>query len=118
MLLHSVLTYLWLVPEAFMMNGHVMEEKLVWYTMSFMAKDKARHWVEHQSAAVLFPFSTWAESESEFCLRFVKENKQDQALLKLESHGYFQGSRDIYRYTDNTVWDTIIMWPGPASGAR
>jgi hypothetical protein len=39
--------------------------------------------------------------EAEFRLRFVKENEQDQALTKLESHSYFQGSRDIYQYTDD-----------------
>jgi uncharacterized protein (DUF2237 family) len=31
----------------------------------------------------------------------VEENEQDQALAKLESHLYFQGSRDIYRYMDD-----------------
>jgi hypothetical protein len=31
----------------------------------------------------------------------VEENEQDQALTKLESHSYFQGSRDIYQYTDD-----------------
>jgi hypothetical protein len=31
----------------------------------------------------------------------MEENEQDQALAKLKSHSYFQGSHDIYRYTDN-----------------
>jgi hypothetical protein len=41
MFIHSDLTYLWLVPEAFMTDGHVSEEKLVRCAMSFMAKDTA-----------------------------------------------------------------------------
>jgi glutamine amidotransferase-like uncharacterized protein len=31
----------------------------------------------------------------------VEENEWDQALAKLESHSYFQGSCEVYRYTDN-----------------
>jgi hypothetical protein len=38
MLLYSVLTYYWLVPEAFMADGFVSQEKLVWFAMSFMLK--------------------------------------------------------------------------------
>jgi hypothetical protein len=41
MLLHSVLTYYRLVPEAFMADGNISQEKLVWFTMSFMSKDVA-----------------------------------------------------------------------------
>jgi hypothetical protein len=33
----------------------------------------------------------------------VEENEQDQALTKLESHLYFQGSCNIYRYTNDFV---------------
>jgi hypothetical protein len=51
--------------------------------------------------ADLFPFPTWTKFEAEFCLRFVEENEQDQALTKLESRSYFQGSRDICWYTDD-----------------
>jgi hypothetical protein len=69
--------------------------------MSFMSKDAAARWAERRASAVPFPFPTWAEFEAEFRLRFVEENEQDQALTKLESHSYFQGSRDIYRYTDD-----------------
>ncbi|KAF8142368.1 hypothetical protein K438DRAFT_1995054 [Mycena galopus ATCC 62051] len=41
MFLHSVLT---LVLEAFMVHGQVVEEKLVRYAMSFMARDAAGRW--------------------------------------------------------------------------
>jgi hypothetical protein len=69
--------------------------------MSFMSKDAAARWAERCASAVPFPFPTWAQFETEFRLRFVEENEQDQALTKLESPSYFQGSRDIYRYTDD-----------------
>jgi hypothetical protein len=101
MFLHSVLTYYRLVPEAFMADGFVSQEKLVRFAMSFMSKDAAARWAERRASAVPFPFPTWAQFEAEFRLRFVEENEQDQALTKLESHSYFQGSRDIYRYTDD-----------------
>jgi hypothetical protein len=45
MFLHSVLTYLQLVPEAFMTNRRISEEKLR-FIMSFMAKDAAAQWAE------------------------------------------------------------------------
>jgi hypothetical protein len=92
MFLHSVLTYLWLVPEAFMMNRVVVEEKLIWRAMWFMAKDAAGQWAKCRSTDVPFLFPTWATFKKEFWLRFIEENEQDQALQKLESHGYFQGS--------------------------
>jgi hypothetical protein len=82
-------------------DGFVSQEKLVRFAMSFMSKDAAARWAERRASAVPFPFSTWARFEAEFRLQFVEENEQDQALTKLESHSYFQGSRDIYRYTDN-----------------
>jgi hypothetical protein len=41
MFLHSILTYHWLVPEAFMADGNISQEKLVWFAMSFMLKDTA-----------------------------------------------------------------------------
>jgi hypothetical protein len=69
--------------------------------MSFTLKDVATQWAEQRSSAVPFPFPTWAQFEAEFCLWFIEENEQDQALAKLKSHLYFQGSRDIYWYTDN-----------------
>jgi hypothetical protein len=66
-----------------------------------MSKDAAARWAERRASAVPFPFPTWAQFEAEFRLRFVEENKQDQALTKLESRSYFQGFRDIYWYTDD-----------------
>jgi hypothetical protein len=84
-----------------MADGFVSQEKLVRFTMSFMSKDAAARWAEQRASAVPFPFLTWAQFEAEFRLRFVEENEQDQALTKLESRSCFQGSRDIYRYTDN-----------------
>jgi hypothetical protein len=101
MFLYSVLTYYRLVPEAFMADRFVSQEKLVQFAMSFMSKDAAARWAERHASAVLFPFPTWAQFEAEFRLRFVEENEQDQALTKLESHSYFQGSCDIYWYTDD-----------------
>jgi hypothetical protein len=100
MFLYSVLTYYQLAPEAFMADRFVSQEKLVWFAMSFMSKDVAARWAERRASAVPFPFPTWAQFKAEFQLRFVEENEQDQALTKLESHSYFQGSCDIYRYTD------------------
>jgi hypothetical protein len=41
MFLHSVLTYYRLVPEAFMADRLVLQEKLVRFAMSFMSKDTA-----------------------------------------------------------------------------
>jgi hypothetical protein len=74
MFLHSVLTCLQLVPEAFVMDGHVSEEKLVRFTMSFIAKDMATRWAERRSSAIPFPFLTWAGFEAEFHLQFIEEN--------------------------------------------
>jgi hypothetical protein len=96
MFLHSVLTYYRLVPEAFMADGFVSQEKLIRFAMSFMLKDAAAQWAERRASTVPFLFPTWAQSEAEFQLRFIEENEQDQALTKLESRSYFQGSRDIY----------------------
>jgi hypothetical protein len=101
MFLYSVLTYYRLVPEAFMADRFFSQGKLVWFAMSFMSKDAAAQWAERCASAEPFPFPTWAQFEAEFRLRFVEENEQDQALAKLESHSYFQGSRDIYQYTDD-----------------
>jgi hypothetical protein len=101
MFLYSVLTYYRLVPEAFIADGFVLQEKLVWFSMSFMSKDVAAWWAEHCSSAVPFLFPAWAEFEAEFRFRFIEENEQDQALTKLEPHSYFQGSHDIYQYTDD-----------------
>jgi hypothetical protein len=41
MFLHSILTYFQLVLEAFMVDGHISQEKLVWFAMSLMSKDAA-----------------------------------------------------------------------------
>jgi hypothetical protein len=101
MFLYSVLTYYWLVLEAFMVDRFVSQEKLVRFAMSFMSKDAAARWAEQCASAVPFPFPTWAQFEAKFGLRFVEENEQDQALTKLESHSYFLGSHDIYQYTDD-----------------
>jgi hypothetical protein len=99
--LYSVLTYYWLVPEAFMADGFVSQEKLGRFAMSFMLKGAAARWAEWHVSADPFPFPTWTKFEAEFCLRFIEENEQDQALTKLESCSYFQGSRNIYRYTED-----------------
>jgi hypothetical protein len=84
-----------------MADGFVSQEKLVRFAMSFMSRDAAARWAERRASAVPFLFPTWAQFEAEFRLRFVEENEQDQALTKLESRLYFQGSCDIYRYTDD-----------------
>jgi hypothetical protein len=60
MFLYYVLTYYRLVPEAFMADGLISQEKLVQFAMSFMSKDTAAQWVEQHSSAVPFPFPTWA----------------------------------------------------------
>ncbi|KAJ7910730.1 hypothetical protein B0H13DRAFT_2329035 [Mycena leptocephala] len=57
--LHAVRSYARLVPEAFVENGELSEEKVVRYAMSFMAKDAAQRWAERQSAKAEFPFPTW-----------------------------------------------------------
>jgi hypothetical protein len=84
-----------------MMDGQVSEEKLVRFAMLFMSKDMAAHWAKYCLLIAPFLFPTWARFEAEFCLQFIEENEQDQALTKLESHLYFQGSHNIYQYTDN-----------------
>jgi hypothetical protein len=99
--LHSVRTYVRLLPEAFLDDGATSEEKAVHYAMSFMAKDSAQRWAERQSAKDPFPFPDWASFVREFRLRFVEENEQDHALAKLESRSYFMGLRDVFRYTDD-----------------
>jgi hypothetical protein len=84
-----------------MADGFISQEKLVWFTMSFMSKDVATRWAERHTSADLFLFPTWTKFEAELRLQFVEENEQDQAITKLESRSYFQGSRDICRYTDD-----------------
>jgi hypothetical protein len=44
MFLYSVLTYYQLVPEAFMADEFVLQEKLVRFAMSFMSKGTAARW--------------------------------------------------------------------------
>jgi hypothetical protein len=46
MFLYPILTYYRLVPEAFLADGNVSQEKLVWFTMFFMSKDVAARWAE------------------------------------------------------------------------
>jgi hypothetical protein len=99
--LHSVKTYIRLVPEAFLEGEEHSEEKAVHYAMSFMAKDAAQRWAERQSGKSPFPFPTWDAFAREFRLRFVEENEQDHALARLESRNYFMGTRDVFRYTDD-----------------
>ena len=53
------------------------------------------------SAKPVFPFPTWEAFLKEFWLRFVEENEQDHAQLKLESWSYHMGPRDVFRYTNN-----------------
>jgi len=99
--LHAVKTYTRLLPEAFLVNGVTSEEKAVRFALSYMAKDSAQKWAERQSEKLPFPFPTWASFVNEFRLRFVEENEQDHALLKLESRGYYMGTRDVWAYTDD-----------------
>lgn len=99
--LHSVKTFIRLCPEAFLDDGELSEERGVHFAMSYMAKDSAQRWAERQSAKDPFPFRTWMDFVREFRLRFVEENEQDHALAKLESRGYYMGSRDVFRYTDD-----------------
>jgi hypothetical protein len=98
--IHSVRTYAQLVLEAFVQSGELSEEKVVRYAMSFMAKDSAQRWAEHQSAKPVFLFPTFKVFLTEFRLRFIEENEQDHTLIKLESCSYHLGSRDIFRYTN------------------
>jgi hypothetical protein len=46
MFLYSILTYYWLVPEVFLADGNISQEKLVRFAMSFMSKDAAAQWAE------------------------------------------------------------------------
>jgi hypothetical protein len=99
--IHSVRSYAQLIPEVFVESGELSEEKVIWYAMSFMAKDSVQQWAEHQSAKPIFPFPTFEVFLTEFQLWFIEENEQDHALIKLESCSYHMGSRDILRYTDD-----------------
>jgi hypothetical protein len=83
------------MPEAFVESRELSEEKVVRYAMSFMAKDSAQRWVEHQSAKPVFLFPTFEAFLTEFRLRFIEENKQDHALIKLESCSDHMGSSGI-----------------------
>ncbi|CAK5265235.1 unnamed protein product [Mycena citricolor] len=86
--LHSVKQYWRLLPEAFFVNGAVSEEKV----------------------RTPFPFPTWALFVTEFKLRFVEENEQDHALARLETHLYYMGSRDVFKYTDE--YDDLLDLAG------
>ncbi|CAK5268472.1 unnamed protein product [Mycena citricolor] len=98
--LHSVKQYWRLLPEAFRVNGVVSEERVVRFALSYMSKDSAASWSERMSERLVFPFPTWSSFVAEFKLRFVEENEQDHALARLETHAYYMGSRDVFKYTD------------------
>ncbi|CAK5268939.1 unnamed protein product [Mycena citricolor] len=98
--LHSVKQYWRLLPEAFHVNGVVSEERVVRFALSYMSKDSAASWSERMSERLVFPFPTWSSFVAKFKLRFVKENEQDHALARLETHAYYMGSRDVFKYTD------------------
>ncbi|CAK5282124.1 unnamed protein product [Mycena citricolor] len=98
--LHSVKQYWRLLPEAFHVNGVVSEERVVRFALSYMSKDSAASWSERMSERLVFPFPTWSSFVAEFKLRFVEENEQDHALARLETHAYYMGSRDVFKYTD------------------
>ena len=99
--LHTIQTYVDLLPKAFMEGNQYSKVKVVCYAMSYMSADAASRWAEWQSVKTPFPFSTWGSFVKEFCLQFVKENKQDHTLLKLEDCTYHIGPQDIYWYTDD-----------------
>ncbi|CAK5275215.1 unnamed protein product [Mycena citricolor] len=108
--LHSVKQYWRLLPEAFFVNGVVAEEKVVRFALSYMSKDSAASWSERMSERTPFPFPTWALFVTEFKLRFVEENKQDHALARLETHQYYMGSCDVFKYTDE--YDDLLDLAG------
>ncbi|CAK5277217.1 unnamed protein product [Mycena citricolor] len=108
--LHSVKQYWRLLPEAFFVNGAVSEEKVVRFALSYMSKDSAASWSERMSEHTPFPFPTWALFVTEFKLRFVEENEQDHALARLETHLYYMGSRDVFKYTDE--YDDLLDLAG------
>ncbi|CAK5270163.1 unnamed protein product, partial [Mycena citricolor] len=108
--LHSVKQYRCLLPEAFFVNGAVSEGKVVRFALSYMSKDSAASWSERMSERTPFPFPTWALLVTEFKLRFVEENEQDHALARLETHLYYMGSRDVFKYTDK--YDDLLDLAG------
>jgi hypothetical protein len=65
MFLYSVLIYYQLVPGAFLADGNLSQEKLVWFTISFMLKDATARWAEQSTLAVLFLLPTQAQFEAE-----------------------------------------------------
>jgi hypothetical protein len=97
--LHAIKTYVRLLQEVFLENNEPSEEKAVWFAMSFMVKDTAQRWAEHQAAKT--PLATWKDFIWESQLQFVKENEQDHTLAKLESQVYSMGSRDVFKYMDD-----------------
>ncbi|CAK5270684.1 unnamed protein product [Mycena citricolor] len=108
--LHSVKQYWRLLPEAFFVNGAVSAEKVVRFALSYMSKDSAASWSERMSKCTPFPFPTWAVFVTEFKLRFVEENEQDHALARLETHQYYMGSRDVFKYMDE--YDDLLNLAG------
>ncbi|CAK5263572.1 unnamed protein product [Mycena citricolor] len=98
--LHAVKQYWQLLPKAFHENRVVSEERVVRFALSYMSKDLAAAWSERMSERSLFPFPTWNSFVAKFKLRFVEENKQDHALARLETHAYYMGSRNVFKYTD------------------
>ncbi|CAK5278254.1 unnamed protein product [Mycena citricolor] len=75
-----------------------------------MSKDSAASWSKCMSKRTPFPFPTWALFVTEFKLRFVEENEQDHALARLETHQYYMGSRDVFKYTDE--YDDLLDLAG------
>ncbi|CAK5264209.1 unnamed protein product [Mycena citricolor] len=57
-----------------------------------------------------FLFPTWALFVTKFKLRFIKENKQDPTLAQLETHLYYMGSHNVFKYTDK--YDNLLDLAG------
>ncbi|CAK5283217.1 unnamed protein product [Mycena citricolor] len=108
--LHSVKQYWRLLPEAFFVNRAVSEEKVVCFALSYMSKDSTASWSKCMSECTPFLFPTWALFVTKFKLRFVEENKQDHALAQLETHLYYMGSRDVFKYMDK--YDDLLDLTG------
>ncbi|CAK5264811.1 unnamed protein product [Mycena citricolor] len=108
--LSSAKQYWRLLPKVFFVNGVVAEEKVVRFALSYMSKDSAASWSERMSERTPFPFPTWALFVTEFKLRFVEENEQDHTLAQLETHQYYMGSRNIFKYMDE--YDDLLDLAG------
>nr|GAT49015.1 gag protein [Mycena chlorophos] len=104
--LHSVRTYVRLVPELFQIDGNPSEDKAIRFALSYMSDSSAQKWAERHGGEDL-PWDSWGDFVAEFKLRFVEENEQDHAIAKLESREYYQGRRDVFAYTNDfeDLWD-------------